>query len=149
MQKYIVIKGKNEMIFDNISSIEKYKNDNKLYKELKKLTLLKIGDKDEEKRVATVKFDEAKFENHLKNIDIHYVVSGKEKILVSNSIDNLVRLTEYDCDNDYELFDISRDFSSVVLFPGDFLVVYPGEAHAPKISDDGEDVYKTVVKLKY
>ena len=137
------------MIFDNISNIEKYKNDNKLYEELKKLTLLKIGDKDEKKRVATVKFDEAKFENHLKNIDIHYVVSGKEKILVSNNIDNHVRLTEYDRDNDYELFDISRDFSSVVLFPGDFLVVYPGEAHAPKISDDGENVYKTVIKLKY
>lgn len=137
------------MIFDNISNIEKYKNDNKLYEELKKLTLLKIGDKDEKMCVATINFDEAKFENHLKNIDIHYVVSGKEKILVSNNIDNHVRLTEYDCDNDYELFDINCDFSSVVLVPGNFLVVYPGEAHAPKISDDGENVYKTVIKLKY
>lgn len=91
---------------------------------------------------------DAKLENHHKYIDIHYVIHGAEKILVSSS-DSLVRVTEFSEENDCELFEIPENVDVVDLQEGDFLVVYPGESHAPKIAvnDELKMITKVVVKV--
>ena len=145
------------MICDNISNIDKYQDDVKLYAALIALKNY-INDKSyDETSVAsfnkqeceTCFLTEAKLENHHKYMDIHYVIQGEERILVNSSTSGLKRLTEFSEENDCEFFALSGRERSVVLHKGDFLVVYPGESHAPKvaINDEIAQICKVVVKL--
>lgn len=144
------------MIHDNIGNIENYKNDSKLYRALVALKQFANNETYDEKSIvsfskvkcSTRLVSEAKLENHHKYIDIHYVICGAEKILV-NSSENLVRVTEFSEANDCELFEIPEEADEVELQAGDFLVVYPGESHAPKIAvnDELKMITKVVVKM--
>lgn len=144
------------MIHDNIRNIENYKNDSKLYAALVALKQFVAGKKYDENSItsfskvecSTRLREDAQLENHHKYIDIHYVIAGTERILISNRND-LERLSGYSEGNDCELFTIPNDAESVELKEGDFLVVYPGENHAPKIAVNNEVtmICKVVVKL--
>lgn len=144
------------MIHDNIGNIENYKSDSKLYRALVALKRLVNNETYDEKSIdsfskveCSTRFAlDAKLENHHKYIDIHYVIHGAEKIFVSIS-ENLVRVTEYLEESDYELFEIPEGAEEVELQEGDFLVVYPGESHAPKIAvnDELKMITKVVVKV--
>ncbi len=144
------------MIYDNICNIENYKNDSKLYDALIVLKQFVDGEIYDEKSIASISkqecstrlHEEAKLENHHKYIDIHYVITGAEKILVSTRND-LERISEFSEENDCELFAIPNDVESVELKSGEFLVVYQGESHAPKVAISGERkiITKVVVKV--
>lgn len=144
------------MIHDNIRNIENYKNDSKLYDALVALKQLVAGKSYDKKSLAsfckqecsTRLREDAQLENHRKYIDIHYVITGTEGILVSSRND-LERLSEYSGESDCELFIIPSDTESVELKNGDFLVVYPGESHAPKIAVNNKvtRICKVVVKI--
>ena len=144
------------MIFDNISSIDKYQDDVKLYAALIALKHYVQGERYDETSVAsfslqecnTIPLEKAKLENHRKFIDIHYVVEGSENILINYS-SRLERLTEYSEESDCELFSLTGAERCVEMQEGDFLVVYPGESHAPKIAinDEVKRIRKVVVKL--
>lgn len=86
------------------------------------------------------------FEDHVQYLDVHLLHSGKEKFLLAPAN----TLTEVE----------SRLAEDVVLYLGDaqvalpmttedFCIVFPGEAHLPKIAD-GEpcEVSKSVVKIR-
>ena len=144
------------MIHDNICNIENYKTNLKLYSALVALKQFVNNEAYDKKSVASFSkaecstryMSEAKMENHHKYIDIHYVIRGEEKILVS-STEELVRVTGFSEENDCELFEIPEDAESVKLQEGDFLVVYPGESHAPKnaIGDELKIITKVVAKV--
>lgn len=144
------------MVFDNISNIDKYQDDVKLYAALIALKHYVQGERYDETSVAsfnrqdcsTILLIDAKLENHRKYIDIHYVIKGAENILVNYS-SRLERLTEFSEENDCELFALSGAERCMELHEGDFLVVYPGESHAPKvaINDEIKEIRKVVVKL--
>lgn len=72
----------------------------------------------------------AKLEAHEKYIDIQYVVAGSELIGVSRVLDCKKILTRYSKANDIKYFD---DLPSryLKLNPGDFVILFPGDAHAP------------------
>ena len=137
------------MLQDNICNIENYKRDTKLYGALVALKEFVCGKSYDANSIASFnKIEdrtklqaEAKLENHHRYIDIHYVIEGVEKIVVSSRND-LERITEFSEENDCELFAIPQ--------AGDFLVVYPGESHAPMIAANGEiaTVRKVVVKYQ-
>ena len=145
------------MLQDNICNIENYKCDARLYGALIALKQFVCGESYDKKSIASFKRiedstklqAEAELENHHKYIDIHYVIQGVEKIVVSSRKD-LERITEFSEENDCELFAIPDDAKCVELQSGDFLVVYPGESHAPMISANGEiaTVRKVVVKYQ-
>lgn len=145
------------MLHDNIGNIENYKHDTKLYAALVALKQFVCGESYDENSIAlfrkiedsTKLQAEAELENHHKYIDIHYVIEGVEKIVVSSRKD-LERITEFSEENDCELFAIPDDAKCVELQAGDFLVVYPGESHAPMIAANGEiaTVRKVVVKYQ-
>lgn len=143
------------MIYDNICNLEKYKNNSKLYAALIALEQFIAGEKYDERSIFTFNkmtdstrvLADAKMENHHKYVDIHYVIEGSERILVSDS-KTLERLSEFSVENDCELFGIPDEVVQVDMSAGDFLVVYPGESHAPKIAIDNEPkkIIKVVVK---
>lgn len=71
------------------------------------------------------------FEDHLQHMDLHVVLSGREKIIVS-SPEDLVR-TEIRAQEDAVMY-LGTNGNSLSLEPGCFLLVFPGEVHLPKIS---------------
>ena len=145
------------MIYGSIDDIEKYASDKKLYAVLTALKQHVKGEDYDVYSIASIceiegdtRFQaDAQMENHHQYVDIHYVLEGKEKILVSSRKD-LERLTEFSDEKDCELFVIPNDVENVELKRGDFLVVYPGESHAPMIAKDDkiEKICKLVVKYQ-
>ncbi|MBE6701631.1 MAG: DUF386 domain-containing protein [Ruminococcaceae bacterium] len=93
--------------------------------------------------------DEGKFEVHEKFIDIQVVVEGEEEMRFDKP-ERLLPGKEPKGDNKY--FKIDSDTADkVVLTPGDFAIIYPGEAHAPglKFSEEKKNVRKIVFKIAY
>ena len=78
------------MIYDHIENIEKYANDKKLYAALTSMKNHAEGGEAagsaecfmSKSEYVTRPIEEAKLENHHKYIDIHYVLSGEEQILI-------------------------------------------------------------------
>ena len=85
------------------------------------------------------------FEDHTEYLDLHIVRMGHEKVLVQDS----AKLTEVE----------RRDHEDAVMYVGEggtsfeldtemFLLVYPGEAHLPKlIHEISMDIDKVVIKI--
>ena len=85
------------------------------------------------------------YETHLREIDVHLPLSGREMILVSDA--DALEETERHEDADYFL---SRGpwQCRVAMTPEDALIVFPGEAHKVKcIADKSCPVKKLVVKV--
>ncbi len=92
--------------------------------------------------------EDAKYEAHQKYIDIQYMIKGEEKIGVC-ALKNCNTCIEYDTDKDIEFFDINDEDNWQLLKEGDFLVLFPNDAHKPSISLNNKLVVKkAVVKVK-
>lgn len=94
----------------------------------------------------TVPEEESFFEAHKKYLDIHIMVEGSEGVEIAPP----EALTEFDRveANDFYAYR-GRGDCKLVLSPGDFLVVFPGDAHRIKMRLDGpETVSKVVFKVK-
>lgn len=86
------------------------------------------------------------FEAHRENIDIHYVVQGEERFGFAH-VDTLVPQNEYNEEGDYQFFTGRADY--VTLYPGDFCIVFPEDAHIPCLtSGDTETVKKVILKIR-
>lgn len=75
----------------------------------------------------TKDFNYSKFENHERHIDIHYVIKGSECIGI-NALKDLRANMAYVKEGDYQLFD-GKAKELIVLEEGEFLLLFPGEAH--------------------
>ena len=96
-------------------------------------------------RYAT--FPEKPFESHERYADIQCIVSGEEIIGVAPSED-LVEKEAYDPEHDIAFWDASRPYTKLHMLPGWFVILFPGEAHAPCMHLDGEhQVHKVVLKV--
>lgn len=89
---------------------------------------------------------ESLFEDHMDYLDLHFPLSGAEKIAVSD----VQTLTEAEkrLDEDAIMYTgTSQDLLSVS--DKDFLIVYPGEAHLPKlVAEAPAEVDKLVFKIR-
>ena len=87
------------------------------------------------------------YESHRACIDIQYVVSGVEVIRVAKT-DSLRVHSAYDEGRDITLYEPDPG-TNVILRSGDFVILYPHDAHLPKLplSEPGE-VRKVVVKVR-
>lgn len=85
-------------------------------------------------------------EAHRKYIDVQFVVKGQENIGVT-TLDNLTPITDYD-----ELKDIifyNGDVQLTLMNEGDFMILYPEDAHLPcQVAENKTLVKKAVVKIK-
>ena len=91
----------------------------------------------------TVPFEETFFESHKRYLDIHVMVKGSERVAIAHP----EGLTLYENKGDFYGYRGDAE-QSVILRPGDFLVVFPGDAHRLKIAvDQPEAVSKVVFKI--
>lgn len=95
--------------------------------------------------LETVPFEETFYESHKKYLDIQIVTRGMERVDIAHP-DGLT-LTEHK--DDFYGYTGEAD-QSVILKPGNFLVVFPGDAHRLKIAVHrcGEAFTRVVFKVK-
>ena len=87
-----------------------------------------------------------RFETHRDYIDIQLLLEGRELIGLAKKED-LAVTDEYR--PDYELYGMVDEFDRVILEKGKFVIIYPGEPHAPGLAvGEPERVRKVVVKVK-
>lgn len=94
----------------------------------------------------TVPAAESFFEAHRKYLDIHIMMEGSEGVEIAPP----EALAEFDRveANDFYAYRGEGDYK-LVLSPGDFLVVFPGDAHRIKMQvDEPKTVSKVVFKVK-
>lgn len=94
----------------------------------------------------TVPEEESFFEAHQKYLDIHIMLSGSERVEIAPP----EKLTEFDRveANDFYAYRGEGDYR-LVLSPGDFLVVFPNDAHRIKMRvNEPETVTKAVFKVR-
>lgn len=93
--------------------------------------------------------DTAEIEAHRKYLDIQAVLRGAEGIGWSQ-VDDLRIDTPYDAAKDAELYKHpERGLLRVDLFPGDFIALFPHDAHMPSLMTQQLPVFtkKVVVKV--
>ncbi len=91
--------------------------------------------------------EDALFEAHRKYIDIQFMLAGQEKISVCD-YKNCTTEIAYDEDKDIE-FLTANSWDDIEMKTGDFLILYPENAHKPSISinNDVHHVRKLVIKV--
>ena len=94
----------------------------------------------------TVPAEDTFFEAHRKFLDIHIMVRGSEGVEIAPP----ETLTEFDRTEASDFYAYrGRGHYKLTLSPGDFLVVFPGDAHRIKMRLDGpETVSKVVFKVR-
>lgn len=91
--------------------------------------------------------DKTGWESHRNYIDLHYVISGKEKIGVADATTATVT-NPYDATKDVANYNTEGKFYDAE--PGEFFLLFPGDAHRPGIKTGGFDKdKKLVIKIKY
>ena len=93
----------------------------------------------------TIPQEESFFEAHRRYLDIHIMVEGEERVDMNRPED--LKLTDAQEGNDFYAYQ-GESWHSTVLKPGEFLVVFPGDAHRIKVQVDGpKSVSKAVFKV--
>lgn len=94
----------------------------------------------------TVAPEESFFEAHRRYLDIHVMLAGEERVDLNHPEE--LELFQAEKDSDFYAYrGVARH--SVVLRPGAFLVVFPGDAHRIKVRVSGpEIVSKAVFKIR-
>ncbi len=93
--------------------------------------------------------DEARFEAHKNYIDIQYIISGVEKMEVTD-ISKAKPNTEYSAEKDVIFFDDSNMSTVGVFTDEEYAVFFPHDVHKPGMAKDNirSTVRKIVVKVK-
>jgi YhcH/YjgK/YiaL family protein len=88
---------------------------------------------------------EARLEAHRKYIDLQYVIAGIEEMGWSARSDCQQPHGQYNAEKDVEFFADTPN-SYVTVRPGEFVIFFPDDAHAPLIGTG--EVRKVVVKVR-
>lgn len=87
-----------------------------------------------------------RYESHVKYLDIQYIVKGSETILWKY-IDEATKTTEYDEVKDRYLL-TAENGKPLTVEEGQFMMLYPTDAHCPGIRANHDFVKKAVFKIK-
>ena len=88
--------------------------------------------------------EDALYESHREYIDIQYMIKGEEKVGVTD-IQNCNSTVAYDMEKDLEFFEYTGREEYLTLSSGEFLVLFPQDAHKPSISISKKSIVKKVV----
>ncbi len=88
--------------------------------------------------------EESKYESHRKFIDIQWVYEGIERLFVSD-IYNMFPSDSYDEEKDIIHYYTSNNLTSMILFPGSCVILFPKDAHKPERYLNRTCVVKKVV----
>ncbi len=85
-------------------------------------------------------------EAHENDIDVHMVLHGEEAMAFEQA-ENLEPICEYNPEKDYIL--LKGASNKVILRPGDFMILYPGEAHRAALdAGNGGEVFRCNVRIR-
>lgn len=91
--------------------------------------------------------DERLFEAHKRYIDVQILLQGSERLDVAFTGGTVTK--PYEDDSDAILFGDALEFSSLVLTPGTFAILFPHDIHRPGCDvHNAEGVRKLVLKLR-
>ena len=88
---------------------------------------------------------ENNFEFHQKYADVFYIIDGHEDIYLTDA-KQLKALKEFDIQKDV-VHGTVQTYQKISLKKGDYIVIFPEEAHCPS-RGDGKLLEKLVVKVK-
>lgn len=93
--------------------------------------------------------NENDFEAHVKYIDIHYLIIGKERISCV-PLEKTELKIPYSSDNDIAFYKYANDdICNCIVGCGYFLLLYPQDAHMPQLCVDvPEQIKKVTIKIK-
>lgn len=99
---------------------------------------------------TTKPVEECRFEGHAVYADIQYMVQGCEVIEIADDKGLAVTEDRLEAD-DVCFYEIPTTYTGVTLRDGDFVLIYPHEAHRPSIavSDSPISVCKAVAKVRF
>lgn len=83
-------------------------------------------------------------EAHARYADVHFLIEGSEEIGIKQTADCRAVKEPFDPVRDLGFFGDAPD-NWIALCPGDFLIVWPGQAHAPMVARGAFS--KVVIKL--
>lgn len=94
----------------------------------------------------TMPLEKAAFEAHEKHLDIHLLLSGRERIGISD----MAHMKETGKDEVNDGIDCTGEAEQMLcMAPGDVLIAFPEDAHMVKVELDGSClVEKAVVKVR-
>ena len=85
------------------------------------------------------------FEAHRKYVDIMLMLDGEERI-GCKQVDKLFNITQpYDENGDALIAAMEQEFTSVYLAPGDMVVFFPEDGHAPGMDWNGSSHVKKLI----
>jgi len=146
------------MVFANIKDFGRYESLNKHFKTLieylgkhdllsEELGKIVIDGDDvfvNNIKVNGVSADTQVLEMHKKYIDVHILLEGKETIGIK-ALNKIAAFSkEYDPSGDYMLSEEKPD-SYVEMTPGDIIICFPEDAHAPAIGEG--EIRKAIAKV--
>ncbi len=99
-----------------------------------------IVSKSEVKRPESIKL-----ESHIKYLDVHFTISGKDVIGWRDVGSCEKKIGEFNVQDDYVLYE-DESLTEVAINENHFVIVYPNDAHAPMIGEGY--LHKIVVKVK-
>ena len=146
------------MIFDNIANIKRYTFDEDIREILEYMAhahsmpeeKIELSDNAFINPVSFISKErsaEKIFESHTVYADIHFILEGCEQITVALR-QELCPAEKYDESKDI-VFYSGNGGTVFTLYPGDFLICYPGEAHEVAIApDECSQVKKLVGKFR-
>ena len=95
-------------------------------------------------RYTTKPASELRWEAHRKNIDLQFVLKGEEHV----GVVPIGRLVAEPYDNEKDIMWLSGDGDRVTLRPGEFMLLWPEDAHMPAMAiDTPTAVLKVVIKI--
>ena len=95
----------------------------------------------------TLSQTEKEWETHKEYIDIQYIIDGNEKIYWMN-MGGLQPCTKYDVEKDCTFFK-GHEGNGIALNKGDFMILFPEDAHKPGCTNfEKTNVKKIVIKVK-
>lgn len=98
-------------------------------------------------RYVTKPAEERRFESHRRYADIQAVLSGKEAMGYIQA-EGLEVTAAYDDTKDIMFFDTPASFTNLEMGSGEFVVLFPDEAHMPQVQLGGPaQVTKIVFKV--
>ncbi|MDA3614837.1 YhcH/YjgK/YiaL family protein [Polluticaenibacter yanchengensis] len=150
------------MIIDNLENAATYASFNPLFQKAfdflntTDLESLEIGTIQVAEGLKAIVSDKAgkteaesleKFECHNANLDIQFVVRGEERIGWKPRNTCVDPKTEYSAEKDVQFYNDAPDMY-FQLKTGQFVILYPGDVHAPMIAVNDKSIKKVVFKVK-
>ncbi|NOU96753.1 DUF386 family protein [Paenibacillus sp. LMG 31456] len=100
------------------------------------------------KTAETFPFEEMRPEHHERFIDIHYMISGAEKIGFARTNESNKSVEVTPPVEDHMFFDSVEQEIELILYPGQYAVFMPSDLHRPWCSAHGtRSVRKALLKI--